>query len=105
MKKLFVAQSLPEVESLAELLAVEGIACFVKNRYGSSLAGEVPFAEVFPEIWVNEEDEARASALIAAQRAVSSDGGLWTCAECGESHGAVFTACWRCRRSRAIVTR
>ncbi len=48
MLKIFVSQILVEVESLKEILEQAGIPCTVKNQQGSSLAGEVPFAEVFP---------------------------------------------------------
>ena len=48
MQKLFTSSMLVEVESLKEILEQEGIVCTVKNQQGSSLAGEVPFAEVFP---------------------------------------------------------
>ncbi len=60
MVKLLVSHSLVEIESLKNRLEQAGIACFVKNQYASNLAGEVPFAEVFPELWVvNEEDVPR----------------------------------------------
>ena len=43
-----MSQILVEAESLKEILEQAEISCTVKNQQGSSLAGEVPFAEVFP---------------------------------------------------------
>ena len=57
MQKLFVSSNLVEVESLKDILDQAGIQSWIKNQRGSSLAGEVPFAEVFPELWVvNDAD-------------------------------------------------
>ncbi|MBH0187722.1 MAG: DUF2007 domain-containing protein [Nitrospira sp.] len=86
MKKLFVSQSLVEVESLKEILENDGIACMVKNQRASSLAGEVPFAEVFPELWViNDEDVPQARNLMEERAAAKdADGSVWKCVGCGE---------------------
>lgn len=98
MKKLCVSQSLVEVEAWAAVLDVQGIRCFVKHRQGASLAGEVPFAEVFPELWVDDCDWPRADQALTAHRTVAPGGRPWTCDGCGEAHEAAFTACWRCGR-------
>ena len=101
MKKVFVSQLLVEVEALKEVLDTAGIRCMVKNRQGSSLAGEVPFAEVFPELWVNDEDEGAARQILASQKDSPPSGDHpWTCPGCGECHDASFTACWKCGRQK-----
>lgn len=101
MKKLFVSQSLVEVESLKELLDNAGIVCMVKNRQGSLLAGEVPFAEVFPELWVNDEDEDNAKQVLVLRTGFPhAESTSWTCPGCGEHHAGAFTACWKCGRQR-----
>jgi hypothetical protein len=102
MVKILVSQSLVEIESLKTRLEQIGIACFVKNLYASGLAGEVPFAEVFPELWlVNDEDFQRAEDMMQRWRAESgASGPKWVCASCGERHGQQFTACWNCGAPR-----
>lgn len=102
MKKLFVSQILAEVESLQELLDNQGIPCTVKNQQGSNLAGEVPFAEVFPELWVlNDSDLPTAQSILDdwkdAQPVETTD---WVCTNCGESHSREFTTCWNCNQER-----
>ena len=98
MKRLFVSQSLVEVESLKELLSTDGILCTMRNQQGSSLAGEVPFVEVFPELWViNDADFDRAKELLEEQGSGDEvEGPTWVCAGCGEKHVGLFTACWKC---------
>ncbi|MBS0180783.1 MAG: DUF2007 domain-containing protein [Nitrospira sp.] len=104
MKKLFVSQNLVEVESLKELLENNGIVCMIKNQRASSLAGEVPFAEVFPELWViNDEDIDRARDLMEEQVTVKdANGAVWRCLGCGERHIGTFSACWKCGREREV---
>lgn len=104
MQKLFVSSMLVEVESLKEMLEQEGIVCTVKNQQGSSLAGEVPFAEVFPELWVvNNDDFLQAQEILESwhqgQPAEVTD---WTCSNCGERHEKDFTSCWNCGDERAL---
>ncbi len=102
MRKVFSSHNLVEVESFKELLEQEHIPSWIKNQRGSSLAGEVPFAEVFPELWVlNDDDYPAARELWEHWRAaVPSASTDWTCAGCGESHERDFTTCWQCGRDR-----
>lgn len=102
MKKIFVSQSLVEVESLKEILEQAGILNTIKNQTTSMLAGEVPFAEVFPELWViDDADYDRAKQLLddwgnAGLHTMSE----WTCSGCGEKHGGEFTSCWNCGKDK-----
>ena len=102
MRKLFVSPNLVEVESLKDLLEQAGIPSWIKNQRGSSLAGEVPFAEVFPELWVlNDPDYAEAQEFLEnwhASRPYESTN--WICNHCGESHEKNFTSCWNCGNDR-----
>ncbi len=100
MKRLFVSQSLVEVESLKELLSTGDIHCTIRNQQGSSLAGEVPFVEVFPELWVvDDADFDRAKEFLEEQGTGDDvERPLWVCVGCGESHIGLFTACWKCGR-------
>ena len=57
MKKLYVSQSLVDVESRKELLDQAEIPCLIKNQRSAMLGGEVPFVEVFPELWVLQDKD------------------------------------------------
>ena len=102
MIKLFVSQSLVEVETRKEVLEQAGILCTVKNQQGSSLAGEVPFAEVFPELWVIHDDDFPQAKKILGEwtQDATSAGSSWTCSRCGEHHTGEFSACWKCGQDR-----
>ena len=101
MIKLFTSPNFTEVGLLCGVLEENGIACQLKNERTASLAGEVPFTETWPELWVGPEDEERARALLAAWRAANaSPGEPWTCPRCGEEVEAQFSACWSCGQER-----
>jgi len=104
VKKLFVSQQLFEVESLKEVLEQADIPCTIKNQHTSMLAGEVPFAEVFPELWVlRDADCPRAKELLDHWTDARAAGtSAWTCPGCGNQHAGEFTACWRCGRERRL---
>jgi hypothetical protein len=103
MKKLYVSQSLIDVESRKELLDQAEILCTIKNQRSAMLGGEVPFAEVFPELWVlQDEDFERAQSFLKDwEEAQPLDNTAWTCVSCGEIHQKEFTTCWKCNKERS----
>ena len=102
MKKLYVSQSLIDVESRKELLDQGEIPCTIKNQRSNMLGGEVPFVEVFPELWVlQDEDFEQAQKLLKDwDEAKPLETTSWTCASCGEIHQKEFTTCWKCNQER-----
>ncbi len=102
MKKLYVSQSLIDVESRKELLDQAEIPCTIKNQRSNMLGGEIPFVEVFPELWVLQNDDfERAQSLLKDwEEAPPLDNTAWTCASCGEIHQKEFTTCWKCNKER-----
>lgn len=103
MKKVFVSQNLIEVEMRKERLEQAGIRCMIKNQRLSGLAGEIPFADIFPEIWVlQDEDSDRARQLLEEGLvALPSNQDLWVCTRCGERHESQFAECWKCGQARS----
>ncbi len=102
MKKLYVSQSLIDVESRKELLDQAEIPCMVKNQRSAMLGGEVPFVEVFPELWVlQDKDFERAQTFLKDwEEARPRENTIWTCSKCGEIHQKEFTSCWKCNQGR-----
>ena len=43
------------VDHIRNLLESEGITSIVQHRHLGSLAGEVPFVETWPEVWILDE--------------------------------------------------
>ena len=100
MKKLTTSPSLVTINHYKNLLESEGIACRIKNEHLGSIVGEMPFVEVWPELWViNDLDVDRARQLIDEDITAESPGTTWKCKRCGEENEGQFGACWNCGRS------
>lgn len=97
MKKLTTADSLITIRHYRNLLESEGIACKIRNEFLGSIAGEVPFFETWPELWVVRDlDYDRAKQLIDGADADEGPHASWTCRNCGEENEGQFAACWNC---------
>lgn len=91
------AFSHPDPAIAAHALANEGIASAVRSPALGAALGEVPPIAAWAEVWI--ADAARLDdAHRLVRRAMNRDdeGAPWTCASCGETHGAAFGACWQC---------
>jgi hypothetical protein len=100
MKKLTTSPSLITINHYKNLLESEGIACRIKNEHLGSIVGEMPFVEVWPELWViNDLDVDRARQLIDEDITAESPGVTWKCKRCGEENEGQFGACWNCGSS------
>lgn len=100
MIKVFEDFDITLVGRYQAVLESNDIATFMKNQFGTSGAGELPFVEVIPQLWVlNEADADRARALIEDMSAPES-GVSWVCESCKEPQEAAFTHCWKCSAPR-----
>jgi hypothetical protein len=98
MRKLFESRDSVLVGQYQSMLESDGIRTFVKNLNQSSLMGEIPFAEVYPELWVlDDEQEAEALRLLESyQHSTTANTADWTCANCGETVPKELGQCWKC---------
>ncbi len=98
MKKVTSSESLVTINHYRNLLASEGIPTVIRNEYLGAIIGEIPFQEVWPELWVkNDLDYDRAKQLIdAATLASESPSSPWRCRNCGTENEGQFAACWNC---------
>jgi hypothetical protein len=103
MKKVTSSQSLVTISHYRNLLGSEGIPSFIRNEYLGSIVGEMPFEEVWPELWVrNDLDYDRARQLIdSATLGAESPGPPWRCRTCGTENEGQFGACWNCGLSES----
>jgi hypothetical protein len=77
------------------LLLAAGIDSEISNQYLAGALGELPMMETWPQLMVEDADEARA--LRALERAAAPVAGeAWICEACGERLEPQFTNCWRC---------
>lgn len=101
MKKIHASDDRVLIYHLQNILNAEGINCFIKNDMMYTLAGEVPVNEVWPELWINNERQLlQAEKLIKDHLEPSVRSGSWQCKQCGETHEAQFTHCWKCNSDK-----
>lgn len=96
MQKLFSASDIIEAQLLKRLLITSGIEACIKNEDLQSGLGELPFVEMWPEVWVIEPsdwDSAREILSDFLKRGTESD---WVCAHCKEVNPGTFETCWAC---------
>jgi hypothetical protein len=99
VQRLYSAANLPEAHLVRGLLSAAGIEARVFNEYAGGALGELPFAEVAPTVWIEEEhDLARARQVIASYEKPAVVPGSTHCRTCGEENPLVFSICWQCQR-------
>ena len=100
MKKVTSADSLITINHYKNILISEGIPAFLKNEHLGGIIGEMPFQEVWPELWVEKDlDYDRALQLIDAATIESeTPTTAWHCRYCGEENEGQFAACWSCEK-------
>ena len=102
MKKVTSSDSLVTINHYKNLLIAEGIPAFIKIEYMGSIMGEVPFQEIWPELWVkNDLDYDRALQLIDSAKIMDeSPSAPWRCDNCGSENEGQFAACWQCGKAQ-----
>jgi hypothetical protein len=101
MIKVFENFDFSRVGQMQSLLESHGIRTYIRNQYGSSVMGEVPFVEVVPQLFVlRERDVARAVELLKLDLPAEEGGDAWVCPECGADVDGQFSHCWQCSAGR-----
>ena len=102
MVRLTRTRHLIEASHLRNLLESAAIPTVLRNENLARLAGEIPFDQCWPEIWLeNPLDLDRARALLAElRRNAGQSRPSWTCHHCNEWLEGQFTACWSCGAQR-----
>ncbi|MBU1264564.1 MAG: DUF2007 domain-containing protein [Gammaproteobacteria bacterium] len=99
MKRVFIAPSLLDAQLAVDALASLGIVTHIFNVNAAGALGEVPFMQVQPEVWVDDDvQEARAREVLAGLRDATPRDEK-TCAHCGELNPGNFLSCWQCGRA------
>ena len=100
MKKIYVAQNLPDAHIVLNLLAQEGIDAHVFNANAQSGMGELPFTETYPQVWVMDDEQmSRAKNIVREYKLTPVNHAVVACGECGEENPANFGVCWKCAKA------
>lgn len=101
MQPLYSSLNLHEIYHLKNLLEAAGVRCLIKNELLSRLAGEIPFTECAPQLWLlDERDLDRAMRVVSDFGRGAAAGPPWRCPSCGETLESQFSACWHCGTER-----
>lgn len=94
MHTIYQSTLLADAALVRDMLVQNGIDAQV-------VEGDSPYpGTVYTEVWVRDEDRARARALVdelAARPVRDSD---WNCRGCRESNPGEFEVCWSCGAER-----
>ncbi len=98
MKRVYSSQNTMMVDHMKLLVEAQNIACTVRNRTLSSLAGEIPFTETWPALWVLNDDQADDAKLIVdhALHDMEHKTEPWQCPKCQTTIEGQFSECWKC---------
>ena len=97
MIKVFESFEFSRVGQMKSLLESNGIKTFIRNEFGSSVVGELPFVEVVPQLFVLEEkDLPKAKELLKLDLPTEHSGEEWSCPRCGMAVEGNFSQCWQC---------
>lgn len=98
---MYISPNLPLIYHLKNILEQQEIACVLMNVYSQGGAGELPPDQVWPQLWILDDDQLEsARLLIQAQLRPVPHGNAWSCNQCGELIEAQFTDCWQCGCSK-----
>ena len=106
MRKVAENIDLHRVGHCKSVLDSHEIPSMIKNLGASSVMGEVPFSEVFPELWVvNDEDYDRAMEVLQdylneEEDSVHKPSPDWVCPKCESEVPGNFGNCWNCDFAR-----
>ena len=108
MRKIYEHADYAVIRYYQSILEDEGILTLVKNVGAAMGTGEIPFTEVYPELWVmNDSDYDRAEAMLAPLHHQGPPEAtflpVWTCASCGETVDGDFGECWNCGTERPPI--
>ncbi|MDD2709415.1 MAG: DUF2007 domain-containing protein [Verrucomicrobiae bacterium] len=102
MKFLRASTQPGDLERLKDVFEDAGIKCFIRNEAISGLAGELPFGECTPELWIFDDTQlAHAQEILRdMEKSFPENGKSWECPSCKEIIEPQFASCWNCGRDR-----
>ena len=102
MRKILEHIEFARVGHYQSILEGEGITAKIRNLGTSSGSGEIPFTEVYPELWVVEDAEYdRALKILEPYHDKETpEESPWVCPNCSEQLPGSFGQCWQCETMR-----
>lgn len=95
MKRLTTAPNLALATLWADMLCHVGVATSVQRAFASSIAGELPFDQALPELWVRDDEQLEPARLLLHELR-NPIHRHWACRSCNEVITGPFEECWNC---------
>lgn len=94
--KVYTGASIVDAGLFQDLLQQHDIPTQMRNYHTSSVIGELPFVETYPEIYVPASYAQQAKRLLAELNEPRGNGLDWQCRNCEEENPSSFDMCWQC---------
>ena len=103
MRRVYCASMLVDAHLVKDLLSAEGIDSYVLNENSQGGLGEIPFTQVWPEVWVIEDKfYDRARTVLRNLENVDSKMSF-ECQSCNELNPNNFETCWNCQERLQLI--
>ena len=101
MKHVYTHDNIVVLHSVKNTLAMNDIDVFIKNEHTAPVGAQHGINNTFHELWiVNDQDYARASAIIKTEIENPVLKRAWICSSCSEENEGAFEICWKCQSAR-----
>ncbi len=102
MKLVYTQENRFDVTAMRSYLESHGVPSLLKNDFTSSIMGEIPFFQTWPEVWVADELYEVATQLVkdAQSELAETADSDWVCSTCTEENPGTFELCWQCSVAR-----
>jgi len=82
---------------MLDLLGHSGIKARLFNVNSCGGAGEIPFTQIYPEVWlIRDSDFERGQTVVKRYENSPVETGVVFCNACGEENPRNFQLCWHC---------
>jgi len=99
MKRVYSANTLMDAQLAADTLSQIGIPNHIFNVNAAGAVGELPFAHVLPEVWIEDESQEIRARTALSELANNPETSEKTCSRCGETNPGNFLSCWKCSQA------
>lgn len=102
MELIHTTEDLIYLYHLKNLLETAGVESLIKNDRLSTLSGEIPMTNCWPELWIVDDSKLELANKVIDEVNVplvtekGYEKETWVCDKCGEIHSVQFSDCWNC---------
>ena len=99
MRKIYQAANLFEAQILRDRLQAAHLRAEVFNAHAHSAAGALPVTEIYPEVWILEDNDWDLAQRVMGEYQAELQAGNQCeriCPKCGEMVPGNFASCWNC---------